>query len=554
MKQDLENLSKEQLIELFLTQQKELVSNKKELNSKEKELNSKEKELVFSERKLASKEQQIVAKEKQIVSHEKIVSEKEEEVSRLKVLVAMLKRMKFGTQSERFVKQIIDPKQLHLSFEELAQKSEKDPDGDKPVKKLITYERTKKKHNGRNKLPEDLAVKEIVIEPNESIEGLTRIGEERTEILEYTPGDFFKIVIIRPKYAKEENSGILIADMPSRPIEKCLAGNYLLASILINKYVDHLPLYRQQQIFKRRGIQIASSTIDSWVSKLGFLLEPLYNAMIESVRHSSYIQADETPTRVLDKNKKGKSHRGYYWVYHSPLKRMVIFDYQKSRNKDAPRKILENYKGYLQSDGYAVYNHYVTDESVVHLACWAHARRYFEQSLDNDKVRSEYVLLEIQKLYAIERELKEATSEERKKQRLEKSLPIINELGKWLFRESNVVLPKSSIGKAINYTKNLWDSLQSYLYNGDLNIDNNLVENSIRPNALGRKNYLFAGSHEGAQRTAMFYSFFGTCKLNGVNPEKWLVKVLSQIADHKVNKLYELFPQNLDLEPTDNNF
>ena len=227
---------------------------------------------------------------------------------------------------------------------------------------------------------------------------------------------------------------------------------------------------------------------------------------------------------------------------------MVIFDYQKSRNKDAPRKILENYKGYLQSDGYAVYNHYVTNESIVHLACWAHARRYFEQSLDQDKVRAEHVLLEIQKLYAIERELKDVTSEKRKEQRLEKSLPIINELGKWLFRESNNVLPKSSIGKAINYTKNLWDSLQSYLYDGDLYIDNNLVENSIRPNALGRKNYLFAGSHEGAQRTAMFYSFLGTCKLNGINPEKWLAKVLSQIADHKVNKLYELFPQNLNLD------
>ena len=502
MKQSLENLSNEQLIELFLAQEKQLVS-------KEKQLVSKEKQLVYSETKLASQE-------KQIVSQEKIVSEKEEEVIRLKVLVAMLRRMKFGTQSERFIKEIIDPNQLHLSFEDLTQKLEQDPDGEKPVKELITYQRTKKKHNGRNKLPEDLPVKEIIIEPEESTEGLSKIGEERTEILEYTPGNFFKIVIIRPKYAKEDNSGIIIASMPSRPIEKCLAGNFLLTSILINKYVDHLPLYRQQQIFKRRGIQIAPSTIDSWVAKLGFLLEPLYNAMTESVKHSSYIQADETPTRVLDKTKKGKTHRGYYWVYHSPLKRMVIFDYQKSRNKDAPRKILENYKGYLQSDGYAVYNHYVTNESVVHLACWAHARRYFEQALDHDKVRAEHVLLEIQKLYAIERELKDVTSEKRKEQRLEKSLPIISELGKWLFRESNNVLPKSSIGKAINYTKNLWDSLQSYLYDGDLHIDNNLVENSIRPNALGRKNYLFAGSHEGAHRTAMFYSFLGTCKLNGI--------------------------------------
>ena len=548
MKQSLENLSKEQLIELFLTQEKQLVSKEKQIVYSQTRLASQEKQIVAKEKQIVAKEKQIVTKEKQIASQEKIVSEKEEEVIRLKVLVAMFRRMKFGTQSERFLKQIIDPNQLNLSFDELSQKSNDHPDGDKLVKELITYQRTKKKHNGRNKLPEDLPVKQIVIEPEESTEGLAKIGEERTEILEYTPADFYKIVIIRPKYAKAGNSGIIIANMPSRPIEKCLAGNFLLTSILINKYVDHLPLYRQQQIFKRRGIQIASSTIDSWVAKLGFLLEPLYNAMVESVKHSSYIQADETPTRVLDKDKKGKTHRGYYWVYHSPLKRMVIFDYQKSRNKDAPRKILENYKGYLQSDGYAVYNHYVTDESVVHLACWAHARRYFEQSLDQDKLRSEHVMLEIQKLYAIERELKEATSEERKNQRMERSLPIINELGKWLFKESNNVLPKSSIGKAINYTKNLWDSLQSYLYNGNLHIDNNLVENSIRPNALGRKNYLFAGSHEGAQRTAMYYSFLGTCKLNGVNPEKWLYKVLNNIADHKVNKLYELFPQNLNLD------
>jgi len=547
MKPELENLSKAQITELFLKQKQQLLIKDEQLVSKEKELASKDEQITLKDEQIVSKDEQITLKDAQIASKEKQITEKEEEVIHLRAIVAKLRRMKFGTQSERFLKQLIDPNQLHLSFEDLAKKPDEDSKKEKPVKETITYQRTKRKHNGRNKLPEDLEVKEIVIEPEEPTKGLVKIGEEKTEILEYTPANFYKIVIIRPKYAKAQNSGILIADMPSRPIEKCLAGNYLLTSILINKYVDHLPLYRQQQIFKRRGIKISSSTIDSWVSKLGFLLEPLYDAMLKSVRHSSYIQADETPTRVLDRGKKGKSHRGYYWVYHSPLKRMVVFDYQKSRNKDAPRKILENYKGYLQSDGYAVYNHYASNKSVVHLACWAHARRYFEQSLDQDKARAEHVLLEIQKLYAIERELKEVSGEQRKKQRLEKSLPIINELGKWLFTESNKVLPKSSIGKAINYTKNLWDSLQAYLYNGDLHIDNNLIENSIRPNALGRKNYLFAGSHEGAQRTAMFYSFMGTCKLNGVNPEKWLAKVLSIIADYKANKLYELFPQYLEL-------
>jgi len=288
------------------------------------------------------------------------------------------------------------------------------------------------------------------------------------------------------------------------------------------------------------------------VAQLGKLLEPLYDRLSNEIKAQTYLQADETTTKVLDKNKKGKTHLGYYWTYHAPLSKLVAFDYQKGRGKDAPREFLEGYKGVLQTDGYAVYKQYYASDKVTHLACWAHARRKFDEALSNDKKRAEYVLLEIQKLYAIERETKELSAEDRKKVRLDKALPILNQLGKWLHNERQQTLPSSPIGKAISYTTALWDSLQNYLHNGNLNIDNNLIENSIRPIALGRKNYLFAGSHNGAKRSAMFYSFFACCKLNNINPQKWLQYVLENIADHKVNKLHELLPNNINPEKLEN--
>ncbi len=525
MDQALENLSKEQLISLL-----------KEMES----------QISKQEFQISKQEVQVTKYENEVAKYENEVAKYENEVVNLKILVDKLNRILFGSKKEKFIKEPVDSSQLSLSFGELAQKDSSATD--QTVKETITYERRKNEnHKGRNKLPDDLPVHEVVIEPSESTEGLVKIGEERTEILELAPAKFFKLVFVRPKYAEANGEGILIGQMPSRPIEKCLAGNTLLASILINKYVDHLPLYRQQQLFKRSGITIAPSTIDGWVSQLGALLEPLYNAMVNVVKNDGYLQADETPTRVLDKSKQGECHRGYYWVYHSPPKRMVVFDYQRGRNKEAPRKILDDFQGYLQTDGYACYAQYHTKKEVTHLVCWAHARRYFEQALTQDKVRAEYALEKIQKLYAIERELAGCSPEERKQQRLQKALPIINELGKWIGDQNKQVLPKSAIGKAFLYSINLWDSLQNYLYNGDLLIDNNLIENTIRPNALGRKNYLFAGSDEGAKRTAMFYTFTGTCKLNGVDPMEWLKSVLERIADHKVNKLYELFPQNMQL-------
>src|SRR5690554_6562157 len=283
------------------------------------------------------------------------IAKKEEDIVRLNILVANLQRMLFGSKKERFIKENKD--QLVLSFEEFAPQEALDEET--PVKEKITYERKKtSKHAGRNKLPENLPVVEEIIEPEDLTEDMVKMGEEITEMLEYTPAQFSMHRIIRPKYINKKTQEIKIAELPSRPIEKCLAGNSVLTHILVSKYVDHLPLYRQQQIFKRADIEIAPSTIDSWVALTENLLVPLYDRMVEYVKHQGYIQADETTLKVLDKDKKGKTHLGYLWVYHAVQSKMCVFDYQKGRGTDAPRQMLTDYHGALQTDGYKVYNHY----------------------------------------------------------------------------------------------------------------------------------------------------------------------------------------------------
>jgi transposase len=531
---DLENISKKELV--LMLQASELMIKESESRAKESESRAKE-------------------YESQVKKQEQIIEQNSQEVQWLKHQIAQLRRMLFGSKRERFE---ADASQTKIQFEEYANEQEKQDET--PVKETITYEREKntKKHNGRNQIPDSLPVLEHIIEPEEDTTGMRKIGEERTEILEYVPEKFFKLVIIRPKYARLEQNqdlsvnpllkNVVIANLPSRPIEKCLAGNTLLAAILVNKYVDHLPLYRQQQIFKRADIEIAPSTMDSWVAQLGNLMELLYKKLIQEVKAQTYLQADETTTKVLDRTKKDKTHLGYYWTYHAPLAKLVAFDYQKGRDTDAPREFLQGYRGNLQTDGYAVYKHYYSNEYVIHSACWAHARRKFENALQSNPKLAEYALSEIQKLYIIEREAKELTPEQRKEVRLEKALPIINDFGKWLHDKRQQVLPKSPMGMAIEYVTPLWESLQNYLHDGNLMIDNNLIENTIRPIALGRKNYLFAGSHNGAKRSAMFYSFFACCKLNNINPHKWMEYVLENIADYKSNKLHELLPNNINPE------
>jgi len=467
-------------------------------------------------------------------------SEQEAEILYLKQELAQLKRMIFGSKSERHLGN--DPSQLSLGL---------DAGADTPPEKeteQITYTRNKsdnKKGSAiRLALPAHLHREEHIIEPQEDISGARKIGEVVTEILEYTPGKFYVEKYVRPKYVLPKEERIVIGELPSFPIPRGNAGAGLLAHLLISKFVDHLPFYRQVQQFKRQDIDIAESTISGWFSTSCRLLEPLYERLVTRVRGSSYLMADETPIPVQTKDKPGSTHKGYHWVYKAPVDKLVCFDYRKGRGRDGPEEFLESFRGMLQTDGYVAYDIYEKKEGITLFGCMAHARRKFEKAKENDPKRAEYILERIKQLYMIEREAREKglSFEQRKELREEQSLLVLKEMEKWMKEQLPDVLPKSSIGQAIAYTLGLWPRLTRYTQHGQVEIDNNLVENSIRPVALGRKNYMFAGSHEAAQQAAMIYSFLGTCKINNVEPLGWLKDVLQRIQDHSIQKLDELLP------------
>ncbi|TSE03695.1 IS66 family transposase [Aquimarina algiphila] len=453
-----------------------------------------------------------------------------------------LKRMIFGSKSERFVASDIE--QLDLFVEQLEISDIKHESIE------ITYKREKKAEEKqqpiRSSIPSHLPRIEEIIEPAEISPNSKKIGEEVTEILEYNPSSIFVRRIVRPKYIVQEDTKIVIGALPSLPIPKGNAGAGLLSHIMVSKFVHHLPFYRQQQIFKSQHLDISRATLCNWFNATTKLLEPLYDTLQKELLQSNYLQIDESPIGVQDTSKKGKLHMGYHWVHHAPLERLVLFKYAPSRSKNVPEELLQEYNGTIQTDGYSGYTNLNTKGTITLLACMAHARRYFEKALNEDAFRASYVLEQIQKLYAIERKARkrESSAEQRKRYRKSYAVPILDSLESWLKAQVLEVLPKSAIGKAIGYTLKLWDKLKRYTIDGRYEIDNNLVENTIRPLALGRKNYLFSGSHRAAQKAAMLYSLFASCKINNIDPYCWLKDVLENIQEHKANRLHELLPNH----------
>ena len=452
-----------------------------------------------------------------------------------------LKRMIFGSKSERF-KSAIDPQQLAL-FDIPAEDVE-------PKKEQITYTRNKpseeKKQPVRSELPAHLPRVEHMIEIEDLPEGAKKIGEETSEYLEYESPKLFVVKIIRPKYivaSDDESTTIVIAPKLELPLPKSNAGAGLLSNLMISKFVDHLPFYRQVQMFKRLGVELSESTISGWFRGTCELLEPLYHELRKQLLADDYLMADETPIPVLTKDKPGSTHKGYHWVYNNPVRKMAVFDYRSSRGREGPKAFLKDYSGYLQTDGYTGYND-LSNPNIQLLACMAHARRKFDQAKGNDPARAEHALGLFQELYAIERKARDAQmdNEQTRLIRLKEAQPVLKKIKAWLDEEIMLVAPASGIGKAIAYTLNLWPRLIRYLDQGRFHIDNNMIENVIRPVALGRKNYLFAGSHDAAHNAAMFYSFMATCKLNDKNSEEWLRKTLSVIRTQPEEKLHELLP------------
>lgn len=461
----------------------------------------------------------------------------------LKAQIAELRRLIFGSKSERFIASDVDATQLGLFEESVSGQVI-------PEQEQISYSRNKSKEKKqipvRALLPAHLPRVEEVIEPKNLHQDAVKVGEQITEVLEYNPAKLFVRKIIRPKYAVKQQNKIVIGDLPSLPLPKSNAGASLLAHILVSKFVDHLPFYRQRQIFKRQNLQVSDSTLSGWFNATTRLIEPLYDCLQNKILQSNYLQADESPIGVQDSHKTGSLHTGYHWVYHAPEQGLVLFKYDKSRSLKAPQEFLEEFSGTLQSDGYKVYQNLQGKGNLKSLFCMAHARRYFEKALDNDKLRACYALEQIQKLYALERTIKQKQANPKIIERYRKryTTPVLKTLHLWMQEQYPKVLPKSAIAKAIAYSLKLWTGLCGYTENGNYLIDNNLIENTIRPLALGRKNYLFAGSHNAAQKAAMMYSFFATCKINQVEPYAWLNDVLNRISEHKANKLEELLPIN----------
>jgi transposase len=473
---------------------------------------------------------------------ENVNAQQQQQIDYLKFELLQLKKLFSGSRSERF--------QTTESVQQLPLGFNLEPIAEAVISKSEIKEHTRtsvelkaKNHKGRNAFPSYLKRETTVLEPENRPEDAKQIGVDATETLEYSEATLFVKRTERPKYVVKGTEGVLMYPMPERALGRSMFGNSFAAQAIVSKFVDHQPEYRQMQALKRQDIHVPSSSFNDIFSSVANALVGVYEACGNEVFSGSYLQADETPNRVLTNEKKGKCHQGYYWAYRSPEKNMVFFDYREGRSGEGPRDKLKNFKGRLQSDGFSVYDQFGKKIGITLFHCWAHARRPFKQALDSDKRAQEMMEL-IQKLYEIERVARDQkySFDQRLLLRQERSLPILEEMRQWLNRMSNQVLEKDPLAKAIAYSVKRWEGLTYFAKDGSVEIDNNWVENSIRPLTLGRKNYMFAGSHEGAKRAAMYYTFFGTCKLKNINPYKWLKETLDKLPHTSSENLADLLP------------
>ncbi|CAN5801778.1 IS66-like element ISBf10 family transposase [soil metagenome] len=484
------------------------------------------------------------------MANQKINDEQSQQINLLRLQILELQKFIFSGKQEKFKLNPNSNEQQTALFEN-DKIAEVAVEGIKHVNGYdVKQTAVRVNHPGRNPLPAHLRREEIILTPAQDVTGLKPVGQEITEILEYREGELYVKKYIRPEYIQPTEDGTqakrVIAALPNIPIAKSYVGASLLAHIMASKYVDHTPIHRKLKMLGRQQITIEDNTVNNWFKNGINLIVPVFKAHERQVLQTHYLAVDETPLKVLDKTKKGTTHQGYYWVYYNTVSRQVLFKYQTGRSAMWPKETLKNYQGYLQTDGYAAYNQFDDVEGITTLNCWAHARRKFIDAQSFDNAKASEVLVQIQLLYAVEKHCVENkyAAAEIKNYRQQNAVPVLKTLHDILQTQLTNSLPKSPLGIALQYTLARWDKLNVYTLDGNLRIDNNLVENSIRPVAIGRKNYLFAGNHEAAQRSAMLYSLFATCKLHNVNPIEWLTYVFENINDHKINNIEQLLPQN----------
>jgi transposase len=474
----------------------------------------------------------------------------QQSVDKLQHQLDQLLRLFSGSKSERFIPKELISGQLDLGL--MQDVIVEIPSTPPSVVSLSQADQaaTEKRKIKHFAVPESLIEVVQEIHPENLPEGSKCIGQEVSYRLECSPQRLYAKKIIRYKYLlptaadqPDLNSKIITAALPDDVFNNCMAGPSLLATLVTEKYTDHLPVYRQMIRFERAGIKLAHATLIDWINKTAKLLWLLYEALKLETISSHYVKMDETGMPVMDKDKQGKTHKGFFWAVQAPEKRLVFFEYQPGRSKEVPKAMLKGFKGYLQSDGYEAYASLASGEITL-LCCAAHSRRYFEQALDNDPARAQYVMSLFQTLYDIERTHKQDTPGERHAARQQKAKPIWDTFAAYLTDQAPQLKEGSAIHKAFAYTMKRFKRLTKYLDDGLLDIDNNSIENSIRAIALGRRNFMFSGSHEGAARSAMLYSLTGTCKMNGINPLEYLTDVLKRINTYPKDQINDLLPNN----------
>ena len=507
------------------------------------------------------------AHKKEQEAHKRDVDRLTARIKELTAQVAWLNRQLYGRKSEKLP--IIDPSYPDLFAAEfddlLKQAGEK---RDEAVSQLPKEEKptTKQKRQLRRML-EDLPVLEQVrIKPEGIDEDLyKKIGEEVTRLVEHKPGQLYIKEIIREKWALKDNtqlppagmSSVMVGTMPLLPIYKGIAGPTLLSEILLQKYVYHMPYYRQIQQYRHLGLKgLTESTVDGWFKKTVELLKPLYDILVAEVMKSDYNQADETTTPVIDREKK-KAAKEYLWMVRAVMERLVVFHYDQGSRAGAVIEKLANkyhFKGYLQCDGFAGYETaFKTSPDVTLVNCMVHIRRHFEKALDENKAAAEHALTQIQHLYKIEHMCDDAnlSFDERKEKRQQLARPIMEAMKQWMETEGVKYSESSEIGKAVTYAYTRWDNMMHYLDDGRILLDNNLAENEIRPITLGRKNYLFCGNHEAAGNMAVICSLLATCKAHDVNPRLYLNSTIADMpyqGNATREELLEMLPHRWKLK------